>query len=102
MAVGESFELRGVVAMLQSMLAAALVFGIKLAAPVFGVLLITTAVLIVLARAVPNINLLEFSFGFRILIALTALTFFLRFATPHLLEALRNGIAQAGEVFAGS
>ncbi|MBK8979745.1 MAG: flagellar biosynthetic protein FliR [Planctomycetes bacterium] len=100
--VGHGFELAGVVAMLQSTIAAALALGVRLVAPVLALLLLTTVVLVVLARAIPNLNLLEFSFGFRILVALAALLAVQRFAWPFLAAVLRDQLGGLTRLFAGT
>lgn len=98
--VGGTFELGPVVAALTTTITGALALGLRLIAPVFAILWLTTVVLVVLARAVPNLNLLEFSFGFRILVAFGATALFLSPAFAHLADVLREQFAAARTLFA--
>ena len=64
--------------------ARAIDFGLQYAIPIFGVMILLTVTLVVLARAVQNINLMEFSFGLRILLAFVASIYFLVEGAPFL------------------
>ncbi len=50
--------------------------GIRLAIPIYATTILTTITLIVLAKAIPQINLMEFAFAVRILVAIFALILF--------------------------
>jgi flagellar biosynthetic protein FliR len=100
--VGQPYDLGGVVEMLTATITAALAFGVRLVAPVVAILVLVTVVLIVLARAIPNINLLEFSFGLRILMSIAALALFLRFAMPFLRAVMQRELYGLTDLFAGT
>lgn len=89
--VGQGYEIEPVFENLNSLISFALEFAMRYAFPIMGVLVLLTAVLVMLARAVQNINLMEFSFGLRILVAIFAAIYFLAEGMPFL-------IAFAGEV----
>jgi flagellar biosynthetic protein FliR len=78
----------------------ALSFALRYALPVLGVMVLTTAALVMLSRAVPNINLLEFSFGARILLALSASIWFLAEGQEFLVAAFEGMLGRAAALFA--
>jgi len=98
--VGSGFSIDAVHAHLRDMVSASVVLGARYAMPVLGVMTLLTAVLIMLARAVPNINLLEFSFGVRILLALLASVWFLTAGTPFLESMFETILERARFLFA--
>ena len=59
------------------------------------------AALVMLARAVPNINLLEFAFPLRIMLALTASIYFLTAGTPFLERMFEALLEQTRLLFTG-
>ena len=82
--VGHGFDITPVFERMNVLVSDALEFAMRYAMPIMGVLVLLTAVLVMLARAVANINLLEFSFGLRILLAIFAATFFIAQGMPFL------------------
>ena len=50
-------------------------------------------------RAVPSINLMEFGFALRVLVALGALALFLGEGTPFLLQSFRGILDRAAAMF---
>jgi flagellar biosynthetic protein FliR len=98
--VAAGFSIEAVHAHLRDMVTASIVLGARYAMPVLGVMTLLTAVLIMLARAVPNINLLEFSFGVRILLALLASVWFLTAGTPFLESMFETILEHARHLFA--
>ena len=82
--VGSSFDMGPVHERLTKGVSDSIELGIRYALPVLGVMVLLTAVLVMLARAVQNINLMEFSFGLRILLALLASIYFLTAGVPFL------------------
>lgn len=100
--VGEGFDFGVVYANLADMVAKAIEGGLRYAIPIFGVMLLLTATLIVLARAVQNINLMEFSFGLRILLALSASIYFMSEGTPFLARVFDDLLLDAHGLFEGA
>ncbi len=64
-----------------------LALGVRLAVPVYATMMLLTITLVVLARAVPQINMMEFAFAVRILVALVAMMIFLAGLGPLLYGA---------------
>lgn len=62
---------------LRELTAGAIDWGMRFAFPIMAVMMLLTTTMVLLSRAVPNINLMEFAFGVRILLALTAASWFL-------------------------
>jgi flagellar biosynthetic protein FliR len=100
--VGQAFDFGVVFGRIQELLALGLLGGIQYALPVLGVMLLSTATLVMLARALPTINLLEFSFGARILLALLASVYFLGEGIGFLRGLFETVLARAGLLFAGA
>lgn len=73
--------------------------ALQYAFPVLGVMIVLTAGLVLLGRAVPAINLMEFSFGIRILLALLAAAWFLAEGTPFLGRTLAGLLGHVRAMF---
>lgn len=99
--VGHGFSIDPVFERLTAMVGATIVFAARYAIPVIGVMVLLSAVLVMLARAVPNINLLEFAFPLRILLALTASLYFLTSGTPFLERMFEALLDQTRLLFTG-
>jgi len=97
--VGHGFSIDPVHARMTSMIADSIEFGMRYAMPVIGVMVLLTAVLVMLARAVPNINLLEFTFGLRILLALLASIYFLTAGAPFLQRVFEHILENTRQLF---
>ncbi len=74
--IGEPWDLRALKEGLLQLTGAMMSLGIRLAIPIYATTILTTITLIVLAKAVPQINLMEFAFAVRILVAIFALILF--------------------------
>lgn len=98
--VGHAFDAAAVYERLREMVAATLQYGVRYALPVLGTMLLLTAGFVILARAVPNINLMEFSFAARILLALLGAIWFLAEGTPFLRAMFDTMLHGAGQLFA--
>ncbi len=99
---GAPVDLTAVAPRLAELVALSLGFALRYALPVLGVMVLTTAALVMLSRAVPNINLLEFSFGARILLALLAAIWFLAEGQEFLVGAFETLLGRAAVLFARS
>ena len=99
--VGSPFDPAPIALRLQAMIGDSLEFALHYAVPVLGVMVLVSATLVVLARAVPHINLLEFSFGLRIMLALLASAYFLAEGTPFLASMFESLLGQARQLFVG-
>lgn len=100
--VGQGFDIAVVYAHLDEMVTASLDFGLRYAAPIFGVMILLTVTLVILARAVQNINLMEFAFPLRILLALNAAVYFLEEGQPFLVKVFGTIFVSARQLFLGA
>jgi flagellar biosynthetic protein FliR len=80
--VGHGFDMAPVYEKLNSLISFSLHAAMQYAFPVMGALVLLTAVLVMLARAVQNINLMEFSFGLRIGLGIFVAIFFIAEGMP--------------------
>jgi flagellar biosynthesis protein FliR len=99
--VGSGFDIGPVWAGLQTLVAGGLHLALHYAFPVLGIMLLLSAGLVLLGRAVPHINLMEFGFAARVLVALGVLTLFVGEGTPFLLQAFRGILDVAAAMFPG-
>lgn len=98
--IGGPFDIEPMFRVLTSLIGKSMVVATEYALPVLGVMLLLTSVLVMLARAVQHINLLEFTFGVRILLALFSSAYFLVDGAPFLEQAFAEMIAEARLMFA--
>ncbi len=82
--VGRPWSIEGVYRGLLRLTGDGMQIGVSLASPIYAALILLTVVLVVLARAVPQIHLMEFGYGIRILLALFGMAVFLNYAAPHI------------------
>lgn len=97
--VGEPFDIGPIWEGLRTLVAGSLELALQYAFPVLGTMLLLSAGMVLLGRAVPNINLMEFGFALRVLVALGAMVLFLGEGTPFLLEAFRGVLDGAAAMF---
>ena len=97
--IGQPFDIEPIFKVLTTLIGKSMVIATEYALPVLGVMLLLTSVLVMLARAVQHINLLEFTFGVRILLALFSSAFFLVEGTPFLIQAFAEMIVEAKRMF---
>jgi len=99
--VGEPLRIEAIWAGIQTLVGSTIVFALQYAFPVLAVMMLLTVALVLFGRAVPHVNLMEFSFIARVLVALTAASFFLTAGTPFLLRAFGTIVAGVRAMFAG-
>ena len=97
--VGGLFDVTPIFETLTSLIGKSILVAMQYAMPVLGVMLLLTSVLVMLARAVPHINLLEFAFGIRILLALFTSAYFLVQGAPFLEQVFAEMIFEARSMF---
>ena len=100
--VGGGFDIDPVLERMTMLVSDAIEFGMHYAIPVMGVLVLLTAMLVILARAVQNINLMEFAFGLRILVGLFATSYFIGEGTPFLRHIAMHILSGAKALFIGA
>lgn len=97
--VGSTFDIAPICQGLLAMVGAMLVMAVQYSFPVLGVMLLVTVGLVLLGRAVPAINLMEFSFAARILLALLASAWFLAEGNPFLVRSFGSLLDSAAALF---
>ncbi len=100
--VGGGFNIDPVFERMTVLVSDAIELGMRYAIPVMGVLVVLTAMLVMLGRAIPNINLLEFSFGVRILLGIFASSYFIAEGTPFLRLIVTHILSGARVLFVGA
>jgi flagellar biosynthetic protein FliR len=98
--VGAPFDYGAAFSRLQDLVSDGLLAGVQHALPMLGIMLVTTTVLALLSRAVPTINLYEFGFGVRALLALGILALLLQDGVPALIEWIRRLLEGCRNLFA--
>ena len=99
--VGQPFAIAPICSGLQALIGASIGIALQYAFPVLGVMLLLTVALVLLGRAVPQINLMEFGYAARALAGLLAAAWFLAAGTPFLLRAFAGLLDGARAMFAG-
>ncbi|MFQ5506527.1 MAG: flagellar biosynthetic protein FliR [Planctomycetota bacterium] len=74
--VGETWDVNAMREGLTYLTAASLELAIQLASPIYATIILTTMTLIVLARIVPQVHLMDFAFALRILLSLLIMSWF--------------------------
>ena len=97
--VGREFDIAPIWDKLRASIGDTLEWALRYAMPVLAVMLLTTAALVMLSRAVPNINLMEFSYGARILLAVLTAAYFLGEGMPFLVEVFETLLGRAKVLF---
>lgn len=97
--LGTTFDLEPIWRGISVLVSSGLVLSLQYAVPVLAVMLLLTAALMMLARAVPHINLMEFGFGARVLLALLSSAWFLVEGSPFLESAFAALLAGARGMF---
>jgi flagellar biosynthetic protein FliR len=97
--VGSTFDIAPICHGLLGLVSAMLVMALQYAFPVLSVMLLVTVGLVLLGRAVPAINLMEFSFAARILLALLASAWFLAEGSPFLIRSFGSLLEGAAALF---
>ena len=100
--VGGGFNIDPVFERMTVLVSDAIELGMRYALPIMGVLVVLTAMLVMLGRAVPNINLMEFSFGARILLGIFATSYFIGEGTPFLRLIAVHILSGARVLFVGA
>ena len=98
--VGACFDLEPLWQGIRVLISESLLFSLQYAIPVLGVMVLLTGTLVLLARAVPNINLMEFSFAARVMLALLASAWFLVDGAPFLCRAFGTLLDHTRAMFA--
>lgn len=99
--VGQPFDIEPIWHGLAALVSGSVTLAVQYAFPVMAVMLLLSVGLVLLGRAVPSINLMEFGFAFRVIAALGVMTIFLAEGAPFLVEAFRDILAGSAGLFGG-
>jgi flagellar biosynthetic protein FliR len=99
--VGDTVSLLPIQAGLTALVGGSITKALEYALPVLGVMLLLTIGLVLLGRAVPQLNLMDFGFAARVLVALAAAAWFLADGTPFLVSTFRSFLDGAAALFPG-
>jgi flagellar biosynthetic protein FliR len=99
--VGQPFALEPIWNGIRLLISHSLLLALQYSFPILGLMLLLTLGMVLLGRAVPAINLMEFGFTARVLAALAVVGWFLTEGTPFLLRAFTDLMAGARAMFPG-
>jgi hypothetical protein len=88
--IGQPFDIEPIWLGLRELVAGSVVLAVQYSFPILGLMLLLSVGMVLLGRAVPNINLMEFGFALRVLLAIGAMAYFLGEGTPFLLQTFRS------------
>jgi flagellar biosynthetic protein FliR len=97
--VGEPFDIAPIWAGLQVLVSSSVQIALQYSLPILGLMFVLSVGLVLLGRSVPSINLMEFGFALRVLLALFATAMFLGEGTPFLIQSFRALLDSALEMF---
>ena len=99
--VGEPFDLVPIWDGVHALVAGSVEMALQYSFPVLGVMLLLSVGTVLLSRAVPAINLMEFVFALRVLIAIGMLALFLGEGAPFLLDYFHGVLDRTRAMFPG-
>jgi flagellar biosynthetic protein FliR len=97
--VGQPFAIEPIWHGLNTLVAGSVTLALQYAFPVLGIMLLLSIAMVLLGRAVPAINLQEFGFALRVLIAIGAMAYFLVEGSPFLVRTFERLLDGAREMF---
>lgn len=97
--VGQPFDLEPIWLGLKTLVAGSVQMALQYSFPILGIMLLLSVGMVLLGRAVPAINLMEFGFALRVLVALGVCAFFIVEGTPFLLHVFDSFFAVARGMF---
>lgn len=97
--VGEPFDFGPIWDGLNVLVAGSVELALRYAFPILGTMLLLSVAMVLLGRAVPAINLMEFGFALRVLLALGATAYFLVEGAPFLIHVFESVLDGARDMF---
>lgn len=97
--IGQPFDITPIWEGLRELVAGSVLLALQYAFPVLGIMLLLSVGMVLLGRAVPSINLMEFGYALRVLVALGVLTIFLGEGAPFLIHTFRGVLDGAAAMF---
>ncbi|PIE22950.1 MAG: hypothetical protein CSA62_09445 [Planctomycetota bacterium] len=96
--VGEPWNLAAMKDGLIYLVTQSIALSIRIASPVYAMLLLITTTLIVMSRAVPQVHLMDFSYALRILFAFLGMLWFIGIAGPYIYQIFDTFFTGAEEI----
>lgn len=97
--VGQPFDVEPIWLGLRTLVAGSVAMAIQYVFPVLGIMMLMSIGMVLLGRAVPAINLMEFGFALRVLAALGVTAFFLVESAPFLIGVFHSFLDQTRSMF---
>jgi flagellar biosynthesis protein FliR len=97
--IGQPFDLEPICMGLQALIGGSVQLAVQYCFPVLGMMLLLSVAMVLLGRAVPQINLMEFGFALRVLLALGAMAWFLVEGSPFLVHTFHAILDGARDMF---
>ena len=97
--VGEPFDIAPIWEGLKVMVAGSVALALQYSLPMLGLMFLLSVGMVLLGRAVPAINMMEFGFALRVLLALGVMALFLTKGTPFLLDSFQALLDRASAMF---
>ena len=99
--IGQPFEIEPIWEGIRTLIAGSIVLAVQYGMPVLGLMLLLSTGTVLIGRAVPAINLQEFAFAARVLLALGVMPMLLGTGAPFLLQTFRSIFDGAAAMFGG-
>lgn len=97
--VGQPFDVEPIWLGLKTLIGGSVELAVQYGFPILGLMLLLSVAMVLLGRAVPNINLMEFGYALRVLLALGAMAWFLGEGSPFLIQTFRAVLDKAAAMF---
>jgi len=97
--IGQPFDIEPICLGLQALIGGSVQLAVQYCLPVLGMMMLLSVGMVLLGRAVPQINLMEFGFALRVLLALAAMAWFLVEGAPFLLHTFHAILDGARDMF---
>lgn len=97
--VGEPFDVLPIWYGITALVGGSVELALQYSFPILGTMLLLSTGIVLLGRAVPAINLMEFAFALRIVFALAGLALFIGEGTPFLIATFEGILDRAAQMF---
>ncbi len=97
--VGQPFDIEPIWLGLRELVGGSVRLAVQYSLPVLAIMFLLSVGMVLLGRAVPAINLMEFGFALRVIAALAVMAFFLVEGSPFLIQTFTALIERAANMF---
>ena len=99
--VGQPFDFDPIWDGVRELVGGSIHLAIQFAMPIIGIMLLMSTGTVLIGRAIPSINMMEFAFGLRVLMALGVLGFYIVEAMPFVVASFQGQMDRVAEMFGG-